>query len=338
MNIAQSKRTPVTIITGFLGAGKTTLLNRLLHEAHGKRIAVIENEFGEVSIDDELLVGANQTIFTMSNGCLCCTVKGDLVETLLLLAARRDDFDYVIIETTGLANPAPVVQTLMLNEDIAEAFELDAIVTLVDARHLEQHIQSKECKAQIAFADVVLLNKVDLVDHAGVAEVERAIRHLNVMASIQRTHRSRVDLHQILDQQAARRDFIVLDAGHGHSHSHEHGCCGGEHGDHHVHSHQHDEHVQSVGCELEGELDQAKFNAWFGQLIQSRGDALYRCKGILSLAGQERRVIVHSVHRVSEATQGAAWAGDKRVSKIVFIGKDLDRRSLLSGVRSCLTK
>lgn len=336
MNIPQSKRTPVTIITGFLGAGKTTLLNRLLHEAHGKRIAVIENEFGEVSIDDELLVGSNQAIFKMSNGCLCCTVKGDLVDTLLQLAERRDEFDYVIIETTGLANPAPVVQTFMLNEDIAEAFELDAIVTLVDARHLEQHIQSKECKAQIAFADVVLLNKVDLVDEAGVAEVERAIRHLNVMASIQRTHQSRIDLELILDRQAARRDFNALDGGPGHSHEHE--CCGGEHGNHHVHSSQHDEHVQSVGCELEGALDQAKFNAWFGQLIQSRGDALYRCKGILSLAGQERRVIVQSVHRVAESTQGSAWAGDKRVSKIVFIGKDLDRHLLLSGVRSCLTK
>ncbi len=351
---AKHMRIPVTLVTGFLGAGKTTLLNRLLNEAHGKRLAIIENEFGEVSIDDALLVDNNQTVFKMSNGCLCCTINGDLVATLLDLVKRRGEFDHVVIETTGVANPGPVIQTFIANEDIAEAFELDAVVTLVDAKHLDKHFDSKECKAQIAFADIVVLNKLDLVSEDEALATERRIRGLNSQAVLLQTKRSCVELSQILDQHANSRDLVVSADDHGH----EHGQCGHDHGDEHghcdhdhehghndshahghLHTHHHDEDIQSVGCELAGDIDQVSFNAWFGQLIQTKGDDIFRCKGILRVAGRDHRVVVQTVHRVSEVTAGAKWeAGDNPVSKIVFIGKDLDRSALLSGFRNCLVK
>jgi G3E family GTPase len=328
-------RIPVTLITGFLGAGKTTLLKRLLHDAHGKRIAVIENEFGEVSIDDHLLGSDRQTIFKMSNGCLCCTVSGDLVKTLLELAERRDEFDYVIIETTGLANPAPVVQTFLLNEDISDSFQLDGIVTLVDALHLNQHFLSRECKAQIAFADVVLINKLDLVEPSAAAELERKIRRVNRLASVVPTRRSEVDLRQILDIGASSTGLVVQPP-----HGDEHDCaaaCGHEH-NHGGHGANHDEHVQSVGFEFEEVLDQAKFNAWFGGLVQCRGDDIYRSKGILSVRGRDNQVILHTVHRVVEVTAGAPWGDDKRTNKLVFIGRNLDRTELSFGLQSCLVE
>jgi G3E family GTPase len=349
---AKHMRIPVTLVTGFLGTGKTTLLNRLLNEAHGKRMAVIENEFGEVSIDDALLVDSNQTVFKMSNGCLCCTINGDLVATLLDLVERRSEFDHVVIETTGVANPGPVIQTFIVNEDIAETFELDAVVTLVDAKHLEKHFESKECKAQIAFADIVVLNKLDLVSEEEALATERRIRELNSLAFLLKTQRSQVELSQILNQHASSRDLTVVADDHGHEHDHcdhdhghEHGHCEHEHGHHdshahgHLHTHHHDEDIQSVGCELAGDIDQGSFNTWFGQLIQTKGDDIFRCKGILSVNGRDHRVVVQTVHRVSEVTSGAKWeAGDTHVSKIVFIGKGLDRSALLSGFRNCLVK
>lgn len=346
----QNKRIPVTLLTGFLGAGKTTLLSRILKDSHGKRVAVIENEFGEVSIDDSLLADTDQEVIKMSNGCLCCTTSGDLVKALLGLAERRDEFDYVVIETTGVANPAPVVQTFLLNEEIAESFELDAVVTLVDAKHIGLHISSKECKEQIALADIVVLNKIDLISADEVDAAEAKVRSLNALAVLHRTVNSGLSIEQILDQGAFSKAPVVSE--HKHDHDHEHGqCCDHDH-DHsdghscshdHDHdqqdldSHHHDEDITSVGFELSGDLDQAAFNKWFGSLISLQGDQIYRCKGILSIAGKNARVIVQTVHRVSDVTTGSAWAGSARVSKIVFIGKNLDRENLWQGLNGCLS-
>ncbi len=355
MNATANNRTPVTIVTGFLGSGKTTLLNRLLREAHGKRIAIIENEFGEVSIDDALIESANQSVFKLSNGCLCCTINGDLIGTLQDLAKRKSEFDYVIIETTGVANPAPVVQTFMVNEDIADEFELDSVVTLVDAKHISLHISTKECKEQIAFADIVVLNKLDLVSDADLAVVEQLIGGINSIARVVKTTRSDIDLSQILGQGAFSKSLALPTEAvtHDHDHSGEHthgpecsddGCEGDDHShehDHehgHLHHHHHDDDIESVGLELQGNLDQAKFNSWFGQLISASGDSLYRSKGILSVAGRDNRVIVQTVHRVSEVNEGASWGADSRLSKIVFIGKNLDKTLLLNGLTDCLSK
>lgn len=358
-----SPRIPVTLVTGFLGSGKTSLLNRILSEAHGKRIAIIENEFGEVSIDDALLADANQTVFKMSNGCLCCTVNGDLVSTLLSLSQRSDEFDYVIIETTGVANPAPVVQTFMLNEDIADAFVLDAVVATVDAKHLLLHLASKECKEQIALADIILLNKLDLVGTSEVELVEQKLRSLNALAVLHKTERSNVGLTQILDQglfAGAMPTQADTECDHGTAHDHgehSHACSGHEHGEHdhagckhdhggeacdhqhhggHLHAHHHDEDVTSVGCELPGELSKERFNAWFGPLIRSQGDRIYRCKGVLSIANDDKRVVLQAVHSVVEVTSGGDWAQEKRLSRIVFIGKDLNADELVAGFKSCL--
>ncbi|MBC7997388.1 MAG: GTP-binding protein [Leptolyngbya sp.] len=346
----QIKRIPVTILTGFLGSGKTTLLNRVLQEAHGKRIAVIENEFGEVSIDDALLQETTQPIMKVSNGCLCCTVNGDLVKTLEDLIKRRSEYDYVVIETTGVANPAPVVQTFLINEDINDAFEIDAVITLVDAKHLELHIESKECKEQIAFADVVILNKVDLVDSAEIAEVEDKIRVLNKHATIYKTERSALGLDSVLDQKAFSDLSSVTeehecnhavggcehDHDHDHAHDHDHNHAHDHDHANHLHVHNHDEDVQSVGFELAGSVDSGRFNKWFGELIRIDGDNLYRCKGILSVEGKTDRVIVQAVHRVTETTKGVAWGDDKRILKLVFIGKNLNRDALLTGLKNCL--
>jgi G3E family GTPase len=346
----QIKRLPVTILTGFLGSGKTTLLNRLLKEAHGKRIAVIENEFGEVSIDDALLAENTQPIMKVSNGCLCCTVNGDLVKTLEDLIERREEFDYVVVETTGVANPAPVVQTFLMNEEINDAFEIDAVITLVDAKHLELHIGSKECKDQIAFADIVILNKIDLVEASSVDDVEHSVRKLNALATIHRTQRSELALDAILDQGAFGKIAIEEERDHDHNHDHDqehdhdhaHNCddhdCHARDHEHngHLHAHSHDEDVSSVGIELSGSLDAARFNKWFGDLIRAEGDNLYRCKGILSIAEKPERVILQAVHRVTESTKGAPWGADERVIKLVFIGKHLKRSDLLAGVQSCL--
>jgi G3E family GTPase len=352
-------RTPVTLLTGFLGSGKTTLLKHILSGSHGLRIAIIENEFGEVSIDDELLSGSAKTVLKLDNGCLCCTSNGDLVQTLLDLDERRGEFDYIIIETTGVANPAPVVQTLLLNEDLAESFRLDAVVTLVDANHLPLHIQSKECVEQIALADIVILNKTDLVDEEALEKIEDIIAKKNKLARVHKTQRGAIELAKILNQSAFSETKMLaaleLEADHDHQHEHTHGdhdcgsgTCNHVHHDHdHDHSHDHepnhslsrhshDEDISSVGLVLAGSLDAGRFNAWFAKLIQDRGDSIFRIKGILSVADRADRVVVQTVHRVSEVTSGPSWGKEDRESKIVFIGKGLDRASLLQDLTSCL--
>lgn len=380
-----TKRTPVTLLTGFLGAGKTTLLKHILGGTHGLRIAIIENEFGEVSIDDELLSGSAKTVLKLDNGCLCCTSNGDLVQTLLDLGKRRDEFDYVIIETTGVANPAPVVQTFLLNEELTDDFQLDAVVTIVDARHLPLHKESKECVEQVALADIVILNKTDLVNEEALSKVEAIVAEKNKLAQVHKTQRGAIDLTKILNQNAFSETKVLArlsaesDQVHDHDRYHDHadhecgsGTCnhphqthhhGGhehnahlhdhEHGEHdHDHGHgehdhkyendsslnrhSHDEDVSSIGLVLAGSLDATRFNAWFAKLIQDRGDTIFRIKGILSVAGRAERVIVQTVHRVSEVTNGSDWDNKPRESKIVFIGKGLDRAVLLQGLTSCL--
>lgn len=503
-------RIPVTVLTGFLGAGKTTLLNRVLSENHGQRIAVIENEFGEIGIDNELVVNAEEEIFEMNNGCICCTVRGDLIRILGQLLKRRDRFDYILIETTGLADPGPVAQTFFSDTEMKERFRLDGIVTVVDAKHLHLHLDdAPEAKEQIAFADRILLNKTDLVSSSDVDALETRIRSINRVAQVFRTTQSNLPVDQVINLHAFDLDHklsldgdflepqlpfewsgvfhldsgeyqLVLEAGpdpvmgvvllqlethdahshpdhgehahhdhdeengtgdehqheHGHDHAHddhdhdgdhdhEHGHShehtgpvhdallaaekeathifqrvpvttrsGGlivpgqhvyklvlgedtstfrvqiaahgryalftqhgldefagkwkqgttviepehvhEHGGH-AHTHQHDETVTSVGIEEARELDPKRLNAWLSELLQSKGQDIFRMKGILNLKGTTNRFVFQGVHMVFEGKADRAWkTGELRRSQLVFIGRNLDREALNAGFRRCL--
>jgi G3E family GTPase len=316
---------PVTVLTGFLGAGKTTLLNRLLTEQHGRRIAVIENEFGEIGIDHELVVKVEEEIFEMNNGCLCCTVRGDLIRILGNLIRRRDRFDYILIETTGLADPGPVAQTFFVDDDMREAFRLDGIVTLVDAKHVVHHLDdSSECQEQIAFADRILLNKTDLVTPEELERVEQRIRAMNRVARVIRTRRAEVPVADVLDIRAfdlgakleIEPDFL----------DEEHGA-----------DHEHDVSVTSVGLREERPLDPARLNEWMSGLLRDRGADIFRMKGVLNLNGSSRRFVFQGVHMLFDGQPDRPWGADeKRGSQLVFIGRRLDRAELEQGFRSCL--
>lgn len=341
--------TPVTVLTGFLGAGKTTLLNHILTANHGKKIAVIENEFGEVGVDQDLVISADEEIFEMNNGCICCTVRGDLIRILGNLMKRRDKFDAILIETTGLADPAPVAQTFFADDEVRANTRLDGIVTVVDAKHAAQQLgRSKEVTEQIAFADVILLNKTDLTTPAELDDLERRIRRMNAVAKVYRTTRGVVEMEKILNVGGFNLDRVLefepdflKDEKHDHHHEHEHGehCapdCGHDH-DHHHDEPRHDAAVSSVGIQVEGSLHLKKFNAWLSNLVQTRGPDLYRMKGILSVHGDAKRQVFQGVHMQLDAEPGKAWAaGEPRVNKLVFIGKDLNREELTSGFKACL--
>ena len=352
-----NKRIPVTILTGFLGAGKTTLLNRILTEQHGKRIAVIENEFGEIGIDHELVIQSDEEVFEMNNGCICCTVRGDLIRVLGNLLKRRDKFDHILIETTGLADPGPVIQTFFVDEDLKDSLLVDAVVTLVDAKHVLQHIDdSPEVKQQIAFADIVLLNKIDLVANDELPKLEDRVRGVNPLARFYRTANADVPIAKILDVGAFDLDRITKDDPHfleeedddEHHHHHEHGedCqCGchhdhdhDEHEHHHHHKHYHDEDVQSVGIEYAGEVDGMKLNKWLSSLLATKGPDIYRMKGVFTISGQKERVVFQGVHMMMDAKPETDSTGKARKCALVFIGKKLDREELNKGFRECVAK
>lgn len=339
---------PVTVLTGFLGAGKTTLLNRILSEDHGKRYAVIVNEFGEIGIDNDLVVDADEEVFEMNNGCICCTVRGDLIRILDGLMKRKGKFDAIIVETTGLADPAPVAQTFFMDQDVAEKTKLDAVVTVADAKWLTDRLKdAPEAKNQIAFADVIILNKIDLVSPEELAEVEARIRAINPYAALHKTERAAVDISQVLGRNAFDLErilelepaFLEDDGHHHHHHDHDHACGPDCDHDHHHHGglkHYHDEDMQSVALTIDGDVDPDKFLPWVNDLVQREGPNILRSKGILAFRNEPRRFVFQGVHMILDGDLQREWKpGEERRSKIVFIGRNLDREAIRQGFLAC---
>ena len=364
-------RIPVTVLTGYLGAGKTTLLNRILSEDHGHRYAVIVNEFGEVGIDHELItrqraapgagdlageraaqgaklgvdvLHSNEELFEMNNGCICCTVRGDLIRTLHTLLLRPDKFDAILVETTGLADPGPVAQTFFVDPQLREKTRLDSITTLVDARHITAQLaSSREAVEQVAFADQIVLNKTDLTDEAGLLAVEAALRRINPLASLQRAHRSRVALATVMGRGGFDLQRIValepdfLQPAHGAAgHVHDEHC--GHEPDHfqNHHDHSHDAGITSVSLQSTRPMSAEHVQQWLASLVATQGADILRSKGIVNVADDERRMVFQSVHRVLEGDWQRPWRADEpRHSRLVFIGRKLDAKALQAGFDAC---
>lgn len=328
LHMATDSRIPVTILTGFLGAGKTTLLNRILTEQHGMRIAVIENEFGEIGIDHELVINTDEELFEMNNGCICCTVRGDLIRILGNLMKRRNQFDRILIETTGLADPGPVVQTFFADEEMQAKMRVDAVVTIVDAKHILLHLgDSDEAVEQIAFADVLILNKCDLVTPEDLDALEKRIRGINALAKIHRTVNSEIEIPKVLEVGGFNLDRAMEVDPHFLEEEDEHG---------HHHHHHHDEEVTSVGIEHEGDCDGKKLNAWLSELLRTKGQDIFRMKGVFALKGNPERVIFQGVHMIMNAASGGPWGERARKNSLVFIGRNLDRAELNKAFQACV--
>jgi G3E family GTPase len=322
----------VIILTGFLGSGKTTLLNRILTAEHGRRVAVIVNEFGEVGIDHHLLLASNQEVVQMNNGCICCSVRGDLVRSFFQLLEHRDQFDTVVIETTGLAEPAPVAQSIYSDERIRSHFTLAGVVTVVDAKYISARLEeSAEACEQIAFADLIVLNKTDLSTPEKLDETELKIAQLNKVAAIERAKNSDIELSRIFN--LSQIDLARMPVEHGHDEHHDHH----DHDHHHHRHHNHLHNIETVCIERAGELDGLKVSLWFRSVIQEMGDKLFRMKGILNLKGDNEQFLLQGVHWDFEGRPGRAWIPEEdRVNRLVFIGRHLDARKISLGFERCL--
>jgi len=352
---------PATILTGFLGSGKTTLLKRVLSEAHGQKIAVIENEFGEENIDNEILVSdTTENIIQMSNGCVCCTIRDDLRTTLQDLAEKRRkgelDFERVVIETTGLADPGPVAQTFFMDDEIAEQYLLDAVVTLVDAKHAAQQFNDRqEARRQVGFADQIFISKADLATEQEVDALTHRLKHMNPRAPVRTANFGDVKLSELLDLRGFNLnakldidpDFLKADDGHGHSHAHDHNHEHGEHCSHpshqhdgeggHGHHHHHDDDVKSFVYRSLRAFDPAKLEDFLGAIVNIYGPRMLRYKGVLNMQGTDRKVIFQGVHQLMGSDLGPEWAqGEQRESKMVFIGIDLPKDILIQGLDQSL--
>ncbi len=345
---------PVTILTGFLGSGKTTLLKRVLTEAHGQKIAVIENEFGEENIDNDILVAdTEEQIIQMSNGCVCCTIREDLRETLADLAKQKRagalKFDRVIIETTGVADPGPVAQTFFMDDEIAELYLLDAIVTLVDAKHADKQLDDRqEARRQVGFADQIFISKTDLVTQGEADALAHRLKHMNPRAPQKRVHFGEVPLQEVLDLKGfnlnAKLDIdpdFLNEGGHGHDHHHHDHDCGHdhEHGEHchHPHHHAHDDDVKSFVFKSNRPFNATKLEDFLGSIVQIYGPKMLRYKGVLYVSGMDRKVVFQGVHQLMGSDVGPKWAaGETKTSKMVFIGIDLPQDLFKAGLEQCL--
>ena len=321
MRSKRLSKIPVTVLTGYLGAGKTTLLNHVLTAEHGQKIAVIVNEFGEIGIDNQLVVDSDEEILEMNNGCICCTVRGDLIRIISKLLERRDSFDRLIIETTGLADPAPVIQSFFVDEILYKQTGLDAVVTVVDAKYIQNHWDSSEAQEQIAFADVILVNKIDLVSIEELEQLTKKIRGLNAIALIQPTQNCQIDINSILGigafdlKNALTIDpqFLAEDA------------------------HEHDETVASVAIANEGIVNGDKLNRWLNQLVQAIGQDIFRMKGILNVDDEDRRFVFQGVHMTLDGRPGKPWQPtETKTNELVFIGRNLNESELREGFQTCL--